>query len=59
SPRLFPVEVKSGRNYTTASLGRFCEKFRERIGEAYIIHPRNLAEKDGVLCIPPYMATCL
>ena len=59
SPKLFPVEVKSGRNYTTASLGRFCQKFKDRIGSAYIIHPRNLSEKDGVLCLPPYMAMCL
>ena len=57
--KMFPIEVKSGRNYTTASLERFDEKFRERIGRSYVIHPRNLAEKDGILCIPPYMAMCL
>ena len=57
--KVFPVEVKSGKNYTVKSLERFCEKFKERIGGAYIIHPRNLAEKNGILCIPPYMAMCL
>ena len=57
--RIFPVEVKSGRNYSTASLLKFREKYRQRIGECYIVHPRNLALKDGILCIPPYMAFCL
>jgi hypothetical protein len=23
--------------------------------ESYIIHPRNLIVKDGIICIPPYM----
>ena len=57
--KVFPIEVKSGRNYTTTSLERFSEKFKERIGSSYIIHPRNLTEKKGVLCIPPYMTMCL
>ena len=57
--KVFPLEVKSGKNYTTASLERFSEKFKSRIGESFIIHPRNLTEKNGVLCIPPYMAMCL
>jgi len=57
--KLFPIEVKSSKNYTTTSLLRFKEKFRLRIGECYIIHPKNLCTKDEVLCIPPYMAMCL
>lgn len=32
---------------------------RDIFNGAYIIHPRNLAEKNGILCIPPYMAMCL
>lgn len=57
--RMFPVEVKSGANYSTKSLLRFREKYQKRIGECYIIHPRNLAIKDDILCIPAYMAMCL
>lgn len=37
----------------------FKEKYKSRIGECYIIHPRNLSIKDDVLCIPPYMTMCL
>ena len=57
--KLFPIEVKSSKNYTTTSLLRFKEKFKPRIGECYIIHPKNLSIKDDVLCIPPYMTICL
>ena len=51
--------MKSGMRYTTESLHRFREKFKNRIGGSYIVHPRNLIEKDDVLCIPPYMVICL
>ncbi len=57
--KVFPIEVKSTKNYTTTSLLRFKEKFNQRIGECYIIHPKNLTVKDDVLCIPPYMTICL
>ena len=49
--RLYPIEVKSGKSYSA--------KYKKRIGETYIIHPRNLIKKDGVVCIPPYMTFCL
>lgn len=57
--KMYPIEVKSGKNYTISSLLRFREKFRSRIGECYVIHPRNFLIKDGILCIPPYMTICL
>ncbi len=57
--KLYPIEVKSGKRYTTKSLMRFKEKYKERIGECYIIHPRNLTIKDDIICIPPYMVICL
>lgn len=57
--KMFPIEVKSGKRYSTASLGRFREKYKGRIGESYIIHPRNLSLKDEILCIPPYMTMML
>ena len=59
SYKVCPIEVKSGKNYSTTSLERFNEKFKERVGGCYIIHPRNLVEKNGILCIPPYMTMCL
>ena len=53
--KMFPIEVKSEKQYKTTSLNNFREKYKERIGESYIIHPRNLIVKDGIICIPPYM----
>ena len=57
--KLFPIEVKSGTKYTTKSLDRFIEKYHGRIGQAYIIHTKNLCKKGEVLCIPSDMAMCL
>lgn len=57
--KVFPIEVKSSKKYTTASLARFNEKFKDRVGGSYIIHPKNLTIKDEILCIPPYMTPLL
>ena len=57
--KMYPIEVKSGTNYSIESLLKFREKYKNRIGECYIIHPRNLTIKDDILCIPPYMTICL
>ena len=57
--KMYPIEVKSGRKYSIESLKRFKEKYKARIGECYVIHPRNLSFKEDILCIPPYMTICL
>lgn len=58
--KIYPIEVKSGRSYSTKSLLRFREKYKSRIGCCYIVHPRNLCVKEeDILCIPPYMVICL
>ena len=31
------------------------EEFGKNEYESYIIHPKNLIVKDGIICIPPYM----
>ena len=58
-PRIYPIEVKSGKRYTVKSLNKFVEIFHDRIGDAYIIHIKNLSQQDGILCIPAYMTFCL
>ena len=55
----FPVEVKSGKKYSTKSLSRFKEVYGKRIGGSYIIHPKNLSIKDDIICLPSYMTMCL
>ena len=53
--KVFPVEVKSSKNYTTTSLGRFKNMFGKKIAMQYIIHPKNLSVDGEIMKIPPYM----
>jgi len=53
--KIMPIEVKSSQNYSATSLGKFNDIYKNRIGEAYIIHPKNLSVSDGIIKIPPYM----
>ena len=58
--KIIPIEVKSSKNYTTSSLDNFIKKFKNRISNAYIIHPKNLSIKENnIICIPPYMTFLL
>lgn len=58
--KITAIEVKSSKNYRTTSLNKFKAKFKSRIENCYIIHPKNLSVRpDGVICIPAYMAICL
>ncbi len=53
--KVFPVEVKSSKNYTATSLGRFKEIYGKKIAAQYIIHPKNLSIDKEIIKIPPYM----
>jgi predicted AAA+ superfamily ATPase len=58
-PKIYPIEVKSGKRYKPQSLEKFISQYRRRIGRAYIIHPKNLFVRDDIICIPSYMTMCL
>ena len=53
--RITPVEVKSSKNYSTVSIGKFVEIFKRKIDRPLIVHPKNLSVVDGILRIPAYM----
>lgn len=57
--KVFPIEVKSSKNYTTISYFKFKEKFGKRISDSYVIHPKSFQEKDEGFRIPTYMFFCL
>lgn len=58
--KMYPIEVKSTQRYTVTSLIRFKKKFRPRIEDSYVIHPKNLfIREDGIICLPAYMTFCL
>ena len=59
-PKIYPIEVKTSKQYTTKTLDNFICKYKDRIGKAYIIHTKNLIIKDNnIICIPSYMTMCL
>jgi hypothetical protein len=53
--KVFPIEVKSSKNYTKVSYDLFKEKFGKKIAESYIVHPKQLAIDGDEYKIPPYM----
>lgn len=57
--KIYPIEAKSAERYSITSLRKFCDKFRDRIGQAYVIDTRNYRKKDDIVYLPAYMAMCL
>lgn len=58
-PRISPLEVKSGRRYTTISLDKFKTKFGKRVGTQYVLHPGQLRVEGERVFLPLYMSGCL
>ena len=57
--RIYPLEVKSSKNYTTTSLNRFKDIFSGCIAQSYIIHPKSYMQEGSIIKIPPYMFFCM
>ena len=57
--KIYPIEVKSSKNYTTTSLDKFKELFSRRIAQSYIIHPKSYQREESIIKVPPYMFFCL
>lgn len=53
--KIYPIEVKSSRNYTATSLNEFRNIFSKRIEQSYIIHPKSYMEEGDIIKAPPYM----
>ena len=54
-----PVEVKSGKNYTTVSLGKFCKKFNHQLSTPYVIHYQDFKIENDIVYLPIYMVPLL
>ena len=54
-----PIEVKSGRNYTLKSLDKFRAKYGQYLDVPYVIHSKDMSERDGVTYLPFYMTPLL
>ena len=53
--KICPIEVKSGNYRCHKSLDQFCEKFRSRIGNKYLVHTKDYKRENGINYIPVYM----
>ncbi|MBQ6505168.1 MAG: ATP-binding protein [Flexilinea sp.] len=54
-----PVEVKSGKRYALASMRKFMAKYAEQLHTAYVLHPGDLNEENGIIFLPLYMTPFL
>ena len=54
-----PVEVKSGAYQHHASIDKFRRKFKDRVGDAYMLYTKDVKVKDGIIHLPLYMAMFL
>ena len=50
------VEVKSSAYRRHSSWDKFMNKFGNRLGERYILYPKDVMVRDGVTHLPLYMA---
>ena len=54
-----PVEVKSSRRYDHTSLDKFLMKYKKFLGPAFVLHSKDIVEKNGITYLPLYMTPCL
>ena len=57
--KICPIEVKSGNYRGHKSLDVFCDKFRSRISEKYVVHTKDYKRENGISYIPVYMVPFL
>lgn len=54
-----PIEVKSGTGYTLTSINKCINKFREYLNTPYVLHAKDMEQKDGLVYLPLYMTQLL
>ena len=57
--KIAPVEVKSAGYRSHSSLDKFRKRFHSVIGNSYILYPKDIMIKDGIIHLPLYMAGLL
>ena len=57
--KVYPLEIKSSKNFTNISFDRFKNKFKNKIEGGYIISPKQYKKEEGYTYLPPYMLICL
>lgn len=54
-----PVEVKSSTNYTLTSLNKCIRRYGPYLGTPYVLHSKDVEQKDGIIFLPLYMTPML
>ncbi len=54
-----PIEVKSGTNYTLNSLKKIIKSFDQYLTTPYVLHTKDIEQKDGIVYLPIYMTSLL
>ncbi len=54
-----PIEVKSGTGYTLTSINKCIKKFKEYLSTPYVLHTKDVEQKDGLVYLPLYMTPLL
>ena len=54
-----PIEVKSGSNYALSSINKCIRKFGPYLSTPYVLHTKDIENKDGIVFLPLYMAPLL
>ena len=57
--KICPIEVKSGTYRKHSSLDKFRNKFKGKIGQAYILYTKDILITENVIHLPIYMAMFL
>jgi len=56
---IYPVEVKSANDYTTASMDKFRKRYADVVARPIVLHPKDARFDGEVLCLPLYMASLI
>jgi hypothetical protein len=54
-----PIEVKSGKNITHASLDKFAAKYSQWCADSFLLYGKDLRIADGITYLPHYMTPLL
>lgn len=54
-----PIEVKSGSGYMLTSINKCIKKFKEYLSTPYVLHTKDVEQKDGLVYLPLYMTQLL
>ena len=54
-----PIEVKSSTGYTLKSINKCIKKFGQYLSTPYVLHTKDVEQKDGLVYLPLYMTPLL